>query len=267
MGLRIAEIHQDTVAHVLRDEPAETTHALRDAFLIGRNDLAAGAQLPGIIRRRLAWLAWTGLLLTVLSGAAWLVLVAGSISDRSLTVVFSPRRTIHSVPVGEAGSVGLDQARRRASGCGPRRRTGLGRPGRRRLWDRGIVHPAADVLHLVAAAAWVGVLLPLALVLGAAAGDAGSLVSVRTLTVRFSTLGVVSVGTLLVPGTINTWYLAGSILALTETDYGRLLLLKIALFLGMVTIAAVNRLRLTPQLVASASARGTRCAFTPQRRD
>ena len=29
----------------------------------------------------------------------------------------------------------------------------------------GIVHPAADVLHLVAAAAWVGALVPLALLL------------------------------------------------------------------------------------------------------
>jgi copper resistance protein D len=37
--------------------------------------------------------------------------------------------------------------------------------------------------------------------------------------------------------------------ALIGTDYGRLLLLKVALFVAMVAIAAVNRLRLMPRLV------------------
>src|SRR5450755_1403770 len=40
MRLRIAEIHKDAVSHVFRDEPAEATHGLRDAVLIGRNDFA-----------------------------------------------------------------------------------------------------------------------------------------------------------------------------------------------------------------------------------
>ena len=40
MGLRIAEVHQHAVAHVLRYEPAEALHSLGDALLIGRNDLA-----------------------------------------------------------------------------------------------------------------------------------------------------------------------------------------------------------------------------------
>jgi Cupin superfamily (DUF985) len=40
MRLRVAEIHQHAVAHVLRHEPAEAANGLRDAFLIGRNDLA-----------------------------------------------------------------------------------------------------------------------------------------------------------------------------------------------------------------------------------
>ena len=89
----------------------------------------------------------------------------------------------------------------------------------------------------------------------------------RTATMRFSTLGIVSVGTLLVIGTINTWYLAGSIPALIETDYGRLLLIKIALFFGMVAIAAINRLHLTPRLVAGASARAAREALRQLRRN
>ena len=40
VGLGVAEVDQDPVAHVLRDETAEATHGLRDALLIGRNDLA-----------------------------------------------------------------------------------------------------------------------------------------------------------------------------------------------------------------------------------
>ena len=74
----------------------------------------------------------------------------------------------------------------------------------------------------------------------------------RAATLRFSTLGVISVGTLLVTGIVNTWYLAGSIEALTGTYYGQLLLAKIALFFAMVAIAAVNRQWLTPRLMQSA---------------
>ena len=40
VGLRIAEIDQHAVAHVLRYEPAEALHSLGDALLIGGNDLA-----------------------------------------------------------------------------------------------------------------------------------------------------------------------------------------------------------------------------------
>jgi hypothetical protein len=40
MGLRVAEIHQHAIVHVLGHEPAEAFHSLRDAFLICGNDLA-----------------------------------------------------------------------------------------------------------------------------------------------------------------------------------------------------------------------------------
>ena len=40
VGLRIAEVDEHPVAHVLRHEPAEALHGLGDAFLIGRNDLS-----------------------------------------------------------------------------------------------------------------------------------------------------------------------------------------------------------------------------------
>src|SRR5262249_26963978 len=71
----------------------------------------------------------------------------------------------------------------------------------------GIVHPAGDFLHLTAAAAWVGALLPLALLLGRAGRDASSIAIARTATLRFSVLGVASVATLMITGLVNAFYL------------------------------------------------------------
>src|SRR5262249_32401233 len=75
----------------------------------------------------------------------------------------------------------------------------------------------------------------------------------RDATLRFSTLGLISVGLLIATGIVNGWILAGSVPALIGTDYGRLLLAKVALFLAMVAVAAVNRLRLTPRLALAIS--------------
>jgi len=46
MGLGIAEIDQDAVAHVFGDKAAEALHSLSDALLISRNDLAQTALCP-----------------------------------------------------------------------------------------------------------------------------------------------------------------------------------------------------------------------------
>ncbi len=59
---------------------------------------------------------------------------------------------------------------------------------------------------------------------------------------------MISVAVLIVSGLVNAWILVGSFRALLVTDYGRLLLLKIAAFAIMVAFAAVNRLWLTPRL-------------------
>jgi len=99
----------------------------------------------------------------------------------------------------------------------------------------------------------VGALVPLALLLAMTGHSTAELVVARTATLRFSTFGITNVALLLFTGIINSWYLVGSVTSLVETGYGRLLLMKIACFLGMVGIAAVNRMRLTPRLVKNAS--------------
>ncbi|HUE19084.1 MAG TPA: CopD family protein, partial [Stellaceae bacterium] len=65
---------------------------------------------------------------------------------------------------------------------------------------------------------------------------------------RFSALGIAAVGALLATGIINATYLVGSLAGFFGTDYGRLLLLKIALFALLVGIATFNREVLTPRL-------------------
>ena len=73
--------------------------------------------------------------------------------------------------------------------------------------------------------------------------------------VRFSVLAAISVVLLLAGGLVNTWFLAGTVPALIGTEYGRLLLCKIAIFVTMVTFGAVNLLRMTPRLAPAAGHR------------
>lgn len=112
------------------------------------------------------------------------------------------------------------------------------------------LHLPADILHLLASGAWLGALLPLVVLLSQACRDAGpQAVSVaRAATLRFSILGLSCVGTLIVTGVVNTWFLAGNAPALLGTLYGQLLLLKIALFAAMIGAAGINQRRLLPQL-------------------
>jgi putative copper resistance protein D len=106
------------------------------------------------------------------------------------------------------------------------------------------IHLPSDVLHLLAAGAWLGALPALVRLLGSAPRIDEASHAVR----RFSTLGLAAVGVLVLSGAVNAWFLVGSIPALFGTDYGRLLLAKLALVAVMLTLAAVNRLALTPRL-------------------
>ncbi|MBY0560266.1 copper homeostasis membrane protein CopD [Hyphomicrobium sp.] len=115
---------------------------------------------------------------------------------------------------------------------------------------KGEVHLASDLLHLIAVGAWVGGLLPFALCLQAPPKEASphSVDVIREITRRFSNLGVAAVLVIAATGLVNTWNLVGSVELLKTTEYGRLLLIKIAVFLSMVIVAAINRFALAPNL-------------------
>jgi copper resistance protein D len=232
---------------------------------------------PAVVRSQLARITRISLALVVASGAGWLILQAAQMSELSLMAVFSQGiiwsvlsdtefgndwtvrfvltvlfagtsyRFFYGDPLQSYGARALVIALA-ASLVGTLAFAGHAAAG---SGVEGVIHLTSDILHLVAAAAWVGALLPLAVLLGAAhrAGDPPSMTVAREATLRFSILGIASVGSLLATGIVNSWVLAGSMHALVGTDYGRLLLVKVALFLFMLSIAAVNRLWLTPQLV------------------
>jgi putative copper resistance protein D len=228
---------------------------------------------------RLAWIAGVSLILAVLSGAAWLVLIASSMSGEPVADVMS-RGVLWTVL--SQTNFGNDWLARCVIACvlAPLFVPVLSVKGATSALLRaaaiivaasfvgslafaghaiggqgteGIIHPAADVPHLIAVAAWVGTLIPFALLLVITGRDAATLAVARYATLRFSTLGLASVAAILVSGIVNSWYLVGSIPAFTETRYGQLLLVKIALFALMVGIASANRLWLTPRLVGEAS--------------
>jgi copper resistance protein D len=57
----------------------------------------ASPELRASVVRRLAWIAWIGLALALLSGAAWFVLVSASISDQPLETVLSDGSILQAV--------------------------------------------------------------------------------------------------------------------------------------------------------------------------
>ncbi|WP_079258241.1 copper resistance CopC/CopD family protein [Streptomyces malaysiensis] len=92
-----------------------------------------------------------------------------------------------------------------------------------------------DVIHLIAVGVWMGGLASLAVTLWA--GEPIERAAVR----RFSRLAFGSVVALVVTGLYQSWRQVGSWGALTDTEYGRWLLVKVGLVAVLVGIAAVSR--------------------------
>jgi copper resistance protein D len=222
-------------------------------------------------RRQTLRVAWIALAITLASGLPWLLFQAAAMSGHSigeavtsdvlLTVlnqtqfglVFEIRVVLAIILAGclvydrlplarwlaLAAALGLTAAIAWTGHAGAT-------PG-----ETGILHLTADVLHLIAAAAWLGGLVSLAQFLGETRREPALASFARDVTRRFSVLGIAAVGTLLLSGSVNAWILVSSTNALLVTGYGQLLMLKICMFVIMFGFAAVNRLWLTPRLVAA----------------
>jgi putative copper resistance protein D len=114
----------------------------------------------------------------------------------------------------------------------------------------GLVHAAADVLHLLAAGLWMGALVAFAALLSGRGGSEARSRATHRALANFSGAGSLIVATLVLTGLVNSWFLVGPdrILDMASSTYGALLLVKLGLFAGMLGLAAYNRLRLTPAL-------------------
>ena len=116
---------------------------------------------------------------------------------------------------------------------------------------------AADLLHLMAMAAWVGGLLPLALlVLGRGLGEAVVLTSqaLSRLVSAFTRVALPCVVILGITGVYSATLHIDTVPGLTDTSYGRSLDVKVGLFVLLVGLGAVNLLLLSPR-IRKASAR------------
>lgn len=112
----------------------------------------------------------------------------------------------------------------------------------------GPLHLAADIVHAVAAALWLGALAALTVLLmrRTASDDP----AIHRALQGFAGVGTLAVVLLTLTGLANSWFLVGPtrIAGLAADPYGRLLIAKLALFALMLVLAAVNRFRLTPAL-------------------
>lgn len=117
----------------------------------------------------------------------------------------------------------------------------------------GTVHRLADVVHLCAAACWIGALLTFA----AGAFGRASVNDLEQGLARFAFTGSVIVALLVATGLVNTLAIAGWPLPWTSV-WTELLLAKLALFAFMLGLAGLNRWRLTPALRAPDGSREAR---------
>ena len=111
---------------------------------------------------------------------------------------------------------------------------------------QGLIHQANDALHLLSAGAWLGALVPLAVILlrahtGPLPPDSSTALR------RFSVTGHLAVATVLATGATNMVFVLGWPSQWT-TPYQSLLAAKIALVLTMVGLAVINRYVFVPAL-------------------
>ncbi|MFC3712993.1 CopD family protein [Sphingoaurantiacus capsulatus] len=107
-----------------------------------------------------------------------------------------------------------------------------------------LAHMVNDAIHLLAAALWLGGLLPLVWLVQAERDPA----VLAPLLHRFSAVGYIAVGLLVVTGVANLLLSAERPFELLETLWGWLLAAKLAAFAGMLALAASNRFQLLARL-------------------
>jgi putative copper export protein/mono/diheme cytochrome c family protein len=213
------------------------------------------------LNRRLVALAWYSLAVAVVAAVVWLPLEAAAVAgDGGIDQVLA------TIPIvlwrSRFGTLLLWRLGLLVAAC-----LCFGRTGRQWQWlatllsglalalqvglghglsmggDLGLTLLCAEAVHLLAAGAWLGGLLPLFLMTGLLPLDLA-----RPAIQRFSRLGLLCVLFLAATIVIQSWVLIGSVPGLIGTDYGWLAVLKAAIFMVLLGLAALNRWRFVPRL-------------------
>ena len=250
--------------------------------LFGLYGLKGGERLHGNVlplRALAIWLSATGIALSVLSIFAMTAAMAGvallAIDRASVSMM------IAETPMGRAWAVrmaalfgtliiGIAMGRRKtptwlvlvslgsATALASLAWTGHGAASE---GVAGTRHLIADIVHLLASGAWIGALAALGALLfrpARAMSDDHIRLTHRALE-GFSLIGTAIVALIVVSGLLNSWILVGPehLLSMGATLYGQLLIAKLALFGGMLGLAAANRFHLTPAFDHAITGGGT----------
>jgi copper transport protein len=125
----------------------------------------------------------------------------------------------------------------------------------------GALEAFADLAHLAAAAIWTGGLAAVVVALFSLHGEDRWRLASKAVP-RFSLLAGASVAVLIAAGLVSGYLEVRSWSGLWETTYGRLLLLKAGLLVGLIALGAYNRLVAVPQLRRGDVSRPVRRGFT-----
>ena len=180
------------------------------AWFVERGAAIAGADTPTALLAALPAVAWD-------TQFGHLLLVRGAL----LLAILCHRRASPLALILAGGALGLQAATGHA-GATP------GAAGQQLM--------VAEALHVLAAGAWLGALMPLLVTLASVPAQ----LAVPVLR-RFFPLGLITVAIIGATSVVQANQLVGGIPALVGTAYGRMTLAKLALFIVLLCFAAMNR--------------------------
>lgn len=184
------------------------------------------------------WQTGRAILFETAIGAAWLVRMA-TLGLALLIAIYAKTSQLRLISVMLAGAAALASL------------VWTGHAGASE-GNLGLVHRVSDILHMLAAAVWLGGIAGFLLLLRAVPEplSANRLAIAHRSLEEFSRIGAICVSIIAVTGLVNAQILVGfdNLRALFGSDYGLLLMLKLLAVALMLLLAANNRWRLTPSL-------------------
>lgn len=198
--------------------------------------LVTTAAMAGIPVNELDWTTLRSVMVDTALGTAFLVRIAALCGVAAVAGFIKPR------PAGDWIIAGLSAAALAS----------LAWAGHAAMSEgmEGTIHLVADIVHLLAAGAWIGALAMLMRALLAPINDRTAMAAAERALTGFARAGSIIVALMLVTGLINSWIIVGpeNLALLPAVLYGQLLIAKLMLFAAMLALAAANRWRLTPRL-------------------